>query len=51
MEAFSNFSISSPEAVFGGTHEDTLYTMPSGGGGKDKYDTETDNVVYFKPSF
>ncbi len=51
MESFTNFSISSPESIFGGEHEETLYTMPGGGGGKDIHDTETGNLAYLKPSF
>jgi hypothetical protein len=46
MEAFSTFSLSSSESIFGGDLKDTHYSGGDGQTGGDVYDTANDRIVY-----
>ncbi|WP_020570860.1 hypothetical protein [Neolewinella persica] len=48
MEAFNDFSLTNPEAIFGGTLVPTEFEGEDGGSGTDHYDTKRKRVIYIE---
>ena len=46
MEAFNDFSLSSPDTIFGGDLVPTEYSDAGGGGGQELLETEKLRVIY-----
>ncbi|MFK8164127.1 MAG: hypothetical protein AB8H12_16905 [Lewinella sp.] len=46
MEAFNNFSLTTPETILGGKLVPCRYVSSDGSSGTDYYDTERDRVIY-----
>ena len=46
MDAFKTFELNDAQTVYGGKLVNTVYSN-DGGMGADKYDTNTDSVIYF----
>lgn len=48
MENFENFEIQNPDFIFGGDVSNTTWADGSGNRGFDKYDSDTDRVIYLE---